>query len=209
MKEIQVTLYEVLGYLIPGMVALAGLLLVASSLLDGRAVVLAGIDSAWVRVGLLFIAYLLGHAVQGVANLVFRWLNTRDLTRIPEDFRTGLIAALREKRRIAASHESLFEICDALIVSADGPTELRDIYVYREGFYRGTTVAIAVAIAGTFVAWCSWPWSVQRPSNATFIAALAFMAAVDVLFFKRFMRFAEYRTRSVIFGAAAIVSDSK
>jgi hypothetical protein len=208
MKEIQVTLYDVLGYLIPGVVALAGLLVIVSSLLDGRAIVLAGIDSTWARVALLFIAYLLGHAVQGAANLVFRGVNTRDLTRIPEDFRMGLIAALREKRSISASQESLFEVCDALIVSVDGPTELRDIYVYREGFYRGTTVAIAVLMAGTVVAWCAWPWSVQRPSNATFITALVLMAAVATAFFMRFVRFAEYRTRSVIFGAAAILSKS-
>ena len=70
-KDIEITLYDIFGYLIPGSVALIGIYLIA-----WRVVLPPNQDwtdasaRAWVVV--LGLAYVMGHFVQALSNLIFR-----------------------------------------------------------------------------------------------------------------------------------------
>jgi uncharacterized membrane protein YjjP (DUF1212 family) len=86
----------------------------------------------------------------------------------------------------------------------------RDTFIYREGFYRGTSIAlfvlsaavlVRVAIPGSSIQFTKWLFcvSIWQGLLTAFIAA-----ALALLFFQRYRRFAEYRvTRAVL--AALII----
>jgi hypothetical protein len=83
LKDIQLTLYDVFGYLLPGGLALVAIMIVFwASFCSAYPVVIerSGFE-VWVAVSI--VAYVLGHIVQGIANTV-----TDRMTR-PEDHVLG------------------------------------------------------------------------------------------------------------------------
>jgi hypothetical protein len=98
---------------------------------------------------LILIAYLAGHLGQGVGNLmeklpaVRRTLETNlpisaDLTKLVHD---AVAVRFGETARSLKPKE-LSLLCDQALICAGSPGE-REIFVYREGFYRGNCVALA------------------------------------------------------------------
>jgi hypothetical protein len=211
MKEIQVTLYEIFGYLIPGLVTLAALFLIASSVLEPR---LSGLVSGAGQRTLIAIAvgaYLTGHITQALGNLVFGKLKLKEnaVAAIPGPLRAALVQHLGEKLGKALPEDVLFDVCDALLVHS-GNTANRDIYVYREGFYRGLTIALAVLPLGIALTWFRWKWALPAPSWDCFVFAILVSAGAAHLSFRRFQRFATYRVEGSIYGAAAyFISQAK
>jgi hypothetical protein len=159
MKSVEVTLYDIFGYLLPGTVASLGLYLIMRP-------VLTPIEPQWVTlstakwVALAVGAYLAGHFVQGIANQVDRLLRL-DASRsvlVQDHSLAPLVEAAKAKaRRIAGLGDSvsidsrtLFNIMDHY-VQQYGKTATRDIYVYREGFYRGLCTAFFLLSVGCFL----------------------------------------------------------
>ena len=106
-----------------------------------------------------------------------------------------------------------YRVCDAAVVQL-GTTAERDVFVYREGFYRGTgvafgflTIALSIrAIAGsTYVTWNEAVIAVPR----TLQFGLAIAAAIAcILMIRRFDRFAQHRVKCALIGFL-LISKSK
>jgi len=165
MKEFQFTIYEILGYLAPGAVALAGLYLAGVALFDAR---LASLATAGTRVvvGMAVFAYILGHCTHAIANVLFSGLkvDAQAAAEVPECVRAALLQRFEDALGKPLPEDNLYVASDALVTQV-GNTELRDVYVYREGFYRGLTVGLPVLGAGILCTWASWRWGMPSPSS--------------------------------------------
>jgi hypothetical protein len=149
-KELQITLYDVFGYLIPGAIILVALILLFWTLFWPSVPL-----RVWTHPPLVLVicvalgAYLAGHLGQAVGNLletlpkVSRTLE-KELplsAELSELVRNAVAAQFGEK----AGHlrpKELLMLCDQALVHVGSPGE-REIFVYREGFYRGASVALA------------------------------------------------------------------
>jgi hypothetical protein len=154
MKDLQFTLYEVFGYLLPGAVIAGGIGVLFWAVFFPVAAVEIDIKSTEVWGLFLALAYLAGHVGQGVGNAVAR----RSVS--PEDHAADavlpapLVAAckLKAKELTGADPDALparwlYRLCDDSVLRS-GKLGEREVYVYREGFYRGASVGMAVLAVG-------------------------------------------------------------
>lgn len=207
------TLYEVFGYLLPGGVVLAALVTLywavfapqmPLSLVDLQAGMVT-----WVAV--IFASYLLGHAAQALGNI---WLHgIEDSVLNP---RNGSAPAwMRERARQAASEtltvnpEKLeplwvFRALDECAIQR-GKDGDRDIFVYREGFYRGTAISLFLLTAALLLRLVLPGASIQFTKGLFHVSRWATLTTsvmscgIAYLFLRRYQRFAEYRvTRAVL-----------
>lgn len=207
-KGWDLTIYELLGYLVPGVVAFAGLFLFAG--LEQP----AWLDpSNWVGFGWwitapMVVAYVLGHVVQATANLVFgRRFEKAALTDVLKDLPDSGFEAVA--RRLAmpdpavagpnlkGSPDRFLAACTE-ILEQDAKTEARDLFLYREGFYRGTSIALVVLAAGltTFGLKVASPDADVTPKVGAVLCALAALA-----FLARYTRFLRHRICACLWGA--------
>ena len=159
----------------------------------------------------LVASYALGHAAQGVANKIFPKAEKSAL-----DSASGKLPSWLRKRAQQTAAEILkvnpgeiepgwvFRTLDeyALQTGKDGD---RDIFVYREGFYRGTALSLFFLSAALLVRLFVPGSSIQFTRSLVAVSHLELMltalivAGVGYLFLRRYQRFAEYRiTRSVL-----------
>lgn len=172
MTLVQLTLYEIFGYVFPGATALAGV-----CLLYWTFVLPANQDWSTLSSGgwaaLLAIAYVFGHFVQASANCALKWFHRQPESRV---FNQDIPAAIRSvladralkavgleqenlltdqtvRQRVGLeqgarlSAEVIYDIADHAVLQR-GKTETRDVYVYREGFYRGMTLGLLLFAIG-------------------------------------------------------------
>jgi hypothetical protein len=82
-KELQVTLYDIFGYLLPGAIILIALVLLFWSLFwPSVPLALWGDLPALATIGLVFFAYLAGHLGQGIGNLMEKLPNVKRIREI-------------------------------------------------------------------------------------------------------------------------------
>jgi hypothetical protein len=157
---------------------------------------------------IVLLSYILGHAAQAAGNLLLRGVEKRALA-ISKD------AWMRERSRqsaadltgVPAGHLEprwIYRILDEYAVQTGRPGD-RDMFIYREGFYRGTcvsllflaaTLLVRVAIPGTSIHFVKWLLPV---SAAPLLTTAGVSAVLGVLFFQRYQRFTQYRvTRAVL-----------
>lgn len=154
MKDLQFTLYEVFGYLLPGAVLAGGLGILFWGVFYPQPAVEIDIKSTEVWAIFLALAYVTGHVGQGVGNAVARRFPS------PEDHvaQSVLPATVIEackakaKRQTGADADALpsrwlYRLCDDAVLRS-GRLGEREVYVYREGFYRGASVGMAVVAVG-------------------------------------------------------------
>ncbi len=167
MKDIQVTLYDVFGYIFPGATFLAAMFLgywTAFLPLDQDLTKLTG--AGWIFV--LMVAYVSGHLVQALANLVARLRPSNvDLVLDPSTgtIPTEVVQAAHARARaligspqdVNLAAQTVFEICDHY-VQKEGETATRDMYVYRKGF---EDVQNSVETRGSpeLVVYAAWAWA--------------------------------------------------
>jgi len=214
--ELRVTLYDIFGYLVPGLVALTGVAIFFWAVFVPNLkpdVDLKGV----VWTALLLIAYVLGHLLQAVANNVpgfafpieQKWREDR----VAGPFQTIIKAKLEAKDLLPdpADAEPMYRICDEVVVQK-GETSERELYTYREGFYRAMAVALVLLAFGLTFRLASGPASitVDKPHEVT-RAMLAFFVVVVlagvVACYGRYVRFARYRARTVLLGAPIILGE--
>lgn len=150
-KELQITLYDIFGYLLPGSIILIAVVILFWSLFwPGAPLALFADVPISATIGLVFSAYLAGHLGQGIGNFmeklppVKRKLETEvplssELSQLVRD---AVAARFGEQAR-SLSPKDLALLCDQALICACSPGE-REIFVYREGFYRGNCVALAL-----------------------------------------------------------------
>jgi hypothetical protein len=212
------TLYEMFGYILPGGITLLGLCVLdwaffVPSLPLGISTFQAGIVT-WVCV--VVASYLLGHASQAVGNIFIKGVETGVL-----GSQHGSAPHWMKERARQTAVEILnvhsdqleplwvFRTLDEYTVQV-GKAGDRDIFIYREGFYRGTAVALfflsATLIIRMLFAGCSIQFSkgLFLVSRSELLITALTTTVVGLLFIRRFHRFAEYRiTRAVL---AALIS---
>jgi hypothetical protein len=211
------TLYEIFGYVFPGGVAfLAFVVLYWALFVPGVPLGIATFQPGLVTwISVIAASYALGHASQAVGNKLFHAAEKSTL-----DSQAGSAPSwLREQaqqsaRRILNVNSDqleprwVFRALDeyALQTGKDGD---RDMFVYREGFYRGTALSlfflsaallVRIFIPGTSIHFTKGMFYV---SYLELLVTAVFVGGIGFLFVRRYQRFAEYRiTRAVL---AAIV----
>ncbi len=150
-KELQITLYDIFGYLLPGSIILIAVVVLFWSLFWPSAplTLIADLPTLAI-VGLVFSAYLAGHLGQGIGNLIEKFPNVKRKLEIElplsaelgELVRDAVAARFGERAR-SLNPKDLALLCDQALICACSPGD-REIFVYREGFYRGNCVALAL-----------------------------------------------------------------
>lgn len=211
LSELRVTLYDLFGYLAPGLVALTGLGLFFWAVLDSG-LKPDGDLKAVVWTALLLIAYLLGHVIQAIANVTpgLKYSLTGSWWEEPiaKPFRPVIEAKLKAQGLLPedANADQTYRICDVVAVQKVATSE-RELFTYREGFYRGMSVALVIVAGGLFARLLRGPATItlDKDHTADRWMLLFFLVAVLVaayLYFLRFERFARLKAWTVLLGAA-------
>lgn len=217
MQSLRVTLYEIFGYFVPGLIAITGIAIgfwavylpttpITPNVLKVRPVLFALIG---------FTSYIVGHLLQAIGNLHTRAEKRKDLCSDCESLRVAALNALARNYQIVPNSQSLSEVTTlaSAIMSQDGKTDNYEIFVYREGFYRAgyiSFIALAIslslrAIHPTFLGLHGSFYLVPRSS---IIAMLSLCLVTSLFYFLRFRRFGEYRVRHIL-GVMAACHGSK
>ena len=221
-KDVQVTLYDFFGYLLPGAATLFAVVLVfwtffwphASLSLPSALPVLA-------TTSLLFAAYLAGHLGQALGNLLEKVSPGRNnldkkLPLSPElgkEVVHALAGRFGEQIKTLEPKE-LFHLCDQALVHCSSLGE-REIFTYREGFYRGNAVAlscVSFALAVRLVcvpAMLSIGGQIYEIYRAPLALAVVLTGVSAWLCYARFLRFAEHRYRSCFLRFLALSKEPK
>jgi hypothetical protein len=150
-KELQITLYDIFGYLLPGSIILIAVVILFWSLFWPSApfALIANVPTL-PAIGLLFSAYLAGHLGQGIANFLEKLPNVRRKLEIELPLSAELSQLVRDAVAERFGYwakwlksKELVLLCDQALICACSPGE-REIFIYREGFYRGNCVALAL-----------------------------------------------------------------
>jgi len=223
MKSVEITLYDIFGYFIPGCVALVALYLIAWRLVLPEAIDLSNVSAlGWAIVA--GTAYVVGHALQAFSNLFYRifWANPEQ--RLLADAFVApahlLKVAQNAGKRVAylpenddVDFKTLYDIMDHY-VQQHGKTTSRDIYIYREGFYRGLSMGFLLLAIGSFlhiggrqemVSAFGVVITLSGPRMG-FVGGLSIVMAF--LFAFRYQRFIGYRVKNCLFSFLALCNSA-
>jgi len=208
-RDFQFTLYDIFGYLLPGAAILLAAILVFWTLFwPNASFKLPSTLPVLTSTSLLFAAYLAGHLGQALGNLLEKLSKARgkldrELPVSPELGKLVLQAVAARFGELARTLEAneLFHLCDQTLVHNGSPGE-REIFTYREGFYRGNAVAF-VFVSLAFVARlvCAPITVVLLGKSLELHRGPLALAAVLTGFsawlcYSRFLRFAKHRYTS-------------
>jgi hypothetical protein len=209
--NIRLPLYDIFGYLLPGIVAiLAAILLIWSIYLPAAPLTFLSLPKQ-VWFVLTVLAYFAGHFVQALGNAL------SDLFVRPEEHIFGEHADPNCKELVkevhAVVHRTLgvskvepawmYRICDGTVLHC-GTTSEREIYVYREGFYRGASVAFGLLAIALFVrsvigaTSLLWNESLVTVPGSLLWVLFILTACSCALMVVRFHRFAHYRVKHAL-----------
>ncbi len=237
MKEIQFTLYEVFGYLLPGIVLCAGLGLVFWAIYFPQAVIDFDLKTVEVWVTFLAFGYVAGHVAQALGNKLVKQFGSAEQKIItdPNAFPAELVKACRAKiatilaadtqqglvlaDRIDTAEPTkdlpplwLFRFCDDAVLRS-GKLGEREVYIYREGFYRGTFIGFVVLTVGMMAfAFRLWFGTESGTARIGFVEVtgwrVVYFAAITAFaarfLWTRYWRFAEYRVSQALIGFLTI-----
>ncbi len=199
-NTLKFSLYEVFGYLIPGTVAFSGILLLDVLLFhQGYRTSVAWLDTKLGLFVMLGLAYLSGHIVQIIATAALPDPQTAILTWKRYATTQKLYARSKKKLRSTQpgiTREEILSACDSCLL-AFGPSAEREIYVYREGFYRGNSVSlticgIACLLTGSFKQYHDLIVTMGSSRSELLTGAVLCFALAAGMYF-RALRFANYR----------------
>jgi hypothetical protein len=226
-KDLQITLYEVFGYLLPGMVLLTSLLLLFWAVFFPTPTLAFTLKTTEVWLAFLLLSYVAGHMGQAVENLFQNRLKSAETLVLgqggklsPEVLRACKAKAAKAYEILPAALDDywLFRLCDDAVLRS-GKLGEREIFQYREGFYRGTTVGFAT-LALASLAFMTRLWFVEghslkfagsdwglTPWQMLFVAVIA--AGFTVLAFLRYRRFGAYRVTHAMLGFLTVQEAGK
>ena len=210
------TLYEIFGYLIPGSLSFGGFVTLYWALFNSHGPMrVASFDpdvGAW-AVGLAA-CYILGHASQAVGNKVLRGVEKKalEMESSPNIRQLAWEAAASllglDIKDIKAKW--VYRVLDEYAIQ-NGVAGDRDMFIYREGFYRGTCIAlffvtaclaVRAFIPGTSIVFACWTLDVTwYESTVTLLVS----AGVALLFLQRYRRFVEYRVTRAALAALVLM----
>lgn len=212
LADIQVTLYDIFGYLFVGLVAVASLWILGWALVFPDAALREPPLSSSEWLAVLIVGYVVGHLVQAIANKVFERPSLKPKAReawewMPVELRKKILERLDVPKPGAdapakdqeAFASKVYELCD-IVVAQDGDAGGdRQIYQYREGFYRGLTVAFLFGFVAVLTRALHNGQALIGPgerhvvSGSEYVFALAVLGVASRLAYRRYLRFFEYK----------------
>jgi len=159
---------------------------------------------------ILSLVYLIGHIVQGIGNICERLPIVRKQLREKSPLSADLTKRIREAAvarfgAVAADlkiHE-LSQLCDQTLVH-HGSFGEREIFTYREGFYRGCMVGFAFLSLALLVFALRTETALNlgdyliKPGRIPTLLVSFLGACCAWIAFERFMRFGQHRIRSCL-----------
>jgi hypothetical protein len=221
-KQIEITLYDFFGYLLPGAIILGAIFISFWTLFwPGVPLAVHTTLTTSATVFILFTFYLLGHLGQAIGNLMERLRPVKALRertlRLSPELRKKLLEAVSARFGLEAKSlpsDELFSLCDQTLVHHCSLGE-RDIFVYREGFYRGVCIALSLLCVSTILRLIRTPvlivfgpatLGVHRPE----LALCALLMAVGTwLAFERYLRFGRHKCQSCFLRFLALVTQAR
>jgi hypothetical protein len=226
-KDLQVTLYEIFGYLIPGMVLLSSLLLFFWAIFFPTPSIGFDLKTTEVWLAFLLFSYVAGHMGQAVGNLVQKRLNSAEKLVLGQngELSPEVLKACKEKAAKAYELDVnaldeywLFRLCDDAVLRS-GKLGEREIFQYREGFYRGTAVGFAAftvaSLAFMVRLWFVDGHSLKITGSEWGLSSLQFLFVAVVagtfsfLAFQRYRRFGAYRVTHAMLGFLTVKDEKK
>ena len=228
-NNIRVSLYDLFGYFYPGAIFVLALWIVYWTFTPSAAdsFTLNMSDTAWLI--FIFGAYLAGHLVQALSNMLFPDHKTTiemgaDKTKreskvkkekFPEHLPVPLLSQVWNEawrtfgiERDAIDRTELHILCDIALYQT-GKVERREMFEAREGFYRGLTVSFAMLAFSLFVALFFMGKTLHMTSGFVqfkwpLILALDVLCVMAVfLFHERYKRFCAYIDSEALLGFLA------
>jgi hypothetical protein len=218
--KIQLSLYELSGYLLPGSVATLAIAVcywaiwlpgVPFPVHEAHADVVG-----WAVIG--GVAYLLGHCLQSVGNMVINGVEKAALSKggvVPDPIIQRVqqrISSIVGVKADELDPVALFRLADEISVQNGAMTD-REIFVAREGFYKGCAIAFAFLCVGLLAralfgaAGIKLTDYVYYISRTQLLLAAAGTAVAAGFFKRRARRFGAYRVSRAIY--AFLAADSK
>lgn len=208
MKDIKLTLYDWLGYLIPGTILIISIYF---TIKDTSEFAKLNFDfgSEFIKGFIFFcLAYLLGHIIHSIANYTIDLLPYGDYapkkyydTEFSLDFSNGQISTIKKilKRdydiqiadeKIKIELRNNYWLCYTNVVE-NKPDSLSQTFLYLNGFYRGSSVSLFLVSLTLLLK------SIYLRFDTFFLIAGLFSLLFSFLLYLRAKRFKIYLTRTV------------
>ena len=216
MEKLSFTLYEIFGYFLPGVVGVTAIaILFWAFFLPGTPLPVHSVELSklWYFC-LAILSYYAGHVLQGISRSLFKNPDEQVLARqadmaplvkrAQEQLATQLGMAQTEK----PGSSMTARLCDELAVQY-GQLGDRDVFVYREGFYRGSVASFLLLDIALLVRCLFSGAALKLPSHVFVISSWQLIFAMGVvtcsvfLLLQRYKHFAALR---VMRGVLAFVS---
>lgn len=222
MKELNLTLYEVFGYLLPGAISAAAIVVLfyLTTIFENQIYIPDATKTiAFIAV---IISYYSGHIVQAIGNMIFKWIHDpeQEVFKNNGTLHVDTIKLVENKLISLYSIQNLspaliYRLCDAYVVQY-GNIGDREMFQYREGFYRGLSVSCMLLSVACLcmlfanpvkVLWDNHCIAVVDRKMFTFLMFLSFIGTI--MFFNRYKRFADYKIVQAVTGFITIINKTE
>lgn len=205
------SLYDFFGYLLPGIVAmLAAVLFIWAVYLPATPLsVFVLPKQLWLL--LIVLSYFAGHFVQALGNMISALMGCTEERIFGQAADADCKVLVKQVHSIVDASIGvknvapiwMYRLCDVTVLHCGTASE-REIFVYREGFYRGTSVSFALLTIGLFVRTVIGKTSLVWNGNqavvprSLLVLLIVISAACCSLMILRFYRFAQHRVRHAL-----------
>lgn len=214
LDKISITLYDLLGYLLPGYVLLLACSMAEASFWAGSsAFALSRISRNPVLAAVA--AYFLGQASHAIASLIkeksYRWLGDRlGRYRLNQEVSERVSQVIQETYGLKLEQDKKlskidrYVLADSYIVASGGSVE-RDILMAREGFFKASMVAFAALALTVFSTLFASAARIQvQPEVFVFLTKTGIVSLTIILlllvwlFWRRFIFFNCIKTNNTL-----------
>lgn len=209
LKDLKVTLYEIFGYVLPGSLFFLAVFTIFWSIFLPHVSVPVCLTSPEAVTAILLASYFSGHVVQALGNVLAKVTRVTDSS-IAEVIAVEIGCLYDVVRRDVVQklnvNDSDLKLADIVRITDETNVQVgisgdREVYQYREGFYRGLSVACIMLTIAVVVRMMAGPPGVEyhdvsyKLTMNMLISCIFVTASGAVLFYYRFIRFAKYRVR--------------
>jgi hypothetical protein len=215
-EKLSFTLYEIFGYFLPGVVGVTAMaILFWAIFLPNTAVPIESLELSklW-YFGLVVICYYAGHVLQGISRSLFKNPDTLVLAH-----QTDMAPLVKRAQEQLATHLGMAQtetlgpavtarLCDELAVQY-GQLGDRDVFVYREGFYRGSVASFILLDLALLVRCLISGAALRLPAHVFSVSPLQLIFAIGVVtcsVFFLLQRYKHFAALRVMRGVLAYVS---
>jgi hypothetical protein len=219
-QSLRLTLYDFFGYLLPGsIIALAVSIFMWAVYFPGKTFPVSPLSNQTWIVFAVF-SYFAGHLIQALGNWLGKGIKPEESLFAKEAKPNDQALATAVRSTISSwgietdklDPKWLLQLCDETVAQT-GVIADREIFVYREGFYRGTCGALLLLAVAMLVrllkgsALLSFGDDVLCIPISMWLLFMLLSLVGSVMAFMRFKRFAQHRVNSAVAGFLVLQKD--